>query len=1022
MGILITVLILIAILLFVAAPIVFFQVRKVFREQKNYERGLKMVPLLIHLPPISEDAEGNGRDNRDVIEENISQAQIMYNIIASTWQKGFKHSFYGQRHLSFEIVGSKGFVNFYVAVPVTLVDVVRQAVVSAYPTARLEEVAEHNIFSPVGKISATMGGEMSLKKEFGYPIATYQDLKRDAIQSILNALSTLDKDDGAGIQILIRPAESGWTKSAQAVASRKRKGKENKKGSALAGSWFKQLAVAPVKPPEDKKDGGGGDKPDLSSLDQAILDSIDDKTRYAGFEVMIRVVASSNISQRAQALLSNIVATFSLYDSPGKNGFKYSPAKDIEKFVTGYILRIFPQENNQNILNEVELATLFHFPDQENIPTSQLERQQSKQVDGPRNMPDEGLLLGYNVFRGSKKPIRLSFEDRRRHMYTVGQTGVGKSVFLENLALQDMINGDGFAFIDPHGDTAERLLAMVPKERTEDVIYFCPADTDYPLGLNLFEAKTFDQQDFLIQESINMLYKLYDPNRQGMIGARYEHIFRNAALTVMADPEGGTFIDIPKLFRDPQYVKQKLQHVTDQTVLDFWQKEMAQAQRSNEFGDVVSWFVSKFGAFLSNNMMRNIIGQTKSAFDLRDIMDNKKILIVNLSKGRTGDLNSKLLGMIFVMKFQAAAMSRSNIPEDDRQDFCLYVDEFQNFSTDSFATIMSEARKYHLNLVVANQFTTQLSEEIRDAVFGNMGTIVSFRVGQNDVEALSRYFRPIFEADDILRVPNYNAIVRTLINGVPTQPFSMAALPPLGNPNPELGEALKQLSAAKFGRPRSLVDQEITQRMKTIEPPKPSFGAGPSPFGAGAAAPIAPGQMTPGSMPAGPTAPAAPKPVGTGNFLDEWLAKRRSPAAPKPGSPVTGSTNATPPATGAATFPPTNSPAIPPAQSVNPFASPTPAPTPTQAPLPTPPANSNPATAATNSPSQPALPLEEAIKKLEEKQAAETAAQAQTTPVNKQQGEVSLRSNNGDDQAGAEDTIIIDRDGNFKSNIDQPVK
>ncbi|HUP26372.1 MAG TPA: hypothetical protein VM124_01855, partial [Candidatus Limnocylindrales bacterium] len=829
MSILIGFLVLVLLIAMVGGPIIYFQIRKAFREQKNFERGLKMVPLLIHLPPLSEDTEVGGRDVRDVIEENISKAQIMYDIIASTLKKGFKSRFYGQRHISFEIVGSKGFVNFYAAVPVVLVEVVRQAIVSAYPTARLEEVPEHNIFSPVGKISGTMGGELTLKEPYAYPIATFQDLKRDAIQSILNAMSTLEKDDGAGLQIMLRPAPPSWRKQAQGVASKKRKGKDNKKGGDLAFSIAKQLVTAAVKPPEGKDGDKGDKKSDLSSLDQNILDSIDDKTRHPGYEVLIRVVASSNISQRAQAIVNNIVATFALYDSPGKNGFKYSPAKDIERFVTAYILRFFPQENNQSILNSVELATLFHFPDQRNIPTSQLERQTSKQVDGPRNMPDQGLLMGYNIFRGAKKAIRLDLEDRRRHMYVVGQTGVGKSVFLENLALQDMLNGDGFAFIDPHGDTAERLLAMVPKERTEDVIYFCPAETDYPLGLNLFEASNDDQKDFLIQEAINMLYKLYDPQHQGIIGPRYEHLFRNAALTVMADPAGGTFIDIPKLFRDPQFVKQKLKYVTDPTVLEFWEKEMPQSQRSNEFGEVVSWFVSKFGAFLSNSMMRNIIGQTKSAFDLREVMDEGKILLVNLSKGRTGDLNAKLLGMMFVMKFQAAAMSRANIDESDRKDFCLYVDEFQNFSTDSFATIMSEARKYRLNLIVANQFTTQLSEEIRDAVFGNMGTIVSFRVGQNDVEALSRYFKPIFEADDILRVPNYNAIVRTLINGVPTQPFSMAALPPLGTPNPKLGDALMQLSAAKFGKPRAVVDADITERMKTIEVPKPAFG------GAGAA-------------------------------------------------------------------------------------------------------------------------------------------------------------------------------------------
>lgn len=852
-----------------AAPIVFLQVRKIFREQKNFERGLKMVPLLIHLPPQSDDTEGGGRDARDVVEENISKAQILYNIIAGTLQKGLKHDFYGQRHFSFEIVGAKGFVHYYAAVPIALVEVVKQAIVSAYPAARLEEVAEHNIFSPVGKISGTVGGELTLKENFAYPIATYQDLKRDTMQSLLNALSTLDKDDGVGIQIQMRPANPGWRKAASAVASKKRGGETHHQGGDAIMWWIRNLPKAFFQAPDEGK--SGSDKKELSSLEHAILDSIDEKTKHPGYEVLIRVVASSNVSQKAQGILNNVVASFALFEAQGKNGFKFTPAKDIESFVTAYILRFFPQVSNKSILNSVELATLFHFPDQKNIPTSQLTRQASKQVDGPRNVPEEGLLLGYNVFRGAKKPIRLALGDRQRHMYAVGQTGTGKSTFLENLALQDMLNGDGFAFVDPHGDTAENLLAMVPKERTEDVIYFCPADMDYPMGLNLFEFYAPEQKDFLIQETLNMLYKLYDPQKQGIIGPRFERIFTNCALLLMADPKGGTFVDVPKLLIDPPFMKEKLQYVTDQNVIDFWTKEWPNSQRSNEAGEVISWVVSKFGAFLSNEMMRNIIGQTKSSFNLRDIMDNKKILIVNLSKGKTGDLNSKLLGMIFVMKFQAAAMSRADVPESERKDFCLYVDEFQNFSTDSFATIMSEARKYHLNLVVANQFTTQLSDEIRDAVFGNMGTIISFRVGQNDVDTLARYFQPLFDTEDLLRVPNWNAIVRTLINGVPTQPFSLAALPPLGNPNPQLADALKQLTAAKFGRPKATVSAEITERLAVKEVAKQAFGSG-NPFGgAPVSRPTASGQR--------PSTKSAtlPQPAATGSFLDNWLAKRKSP-------------------------------------------------------------------------------------------------------------------------------------------------
>jgi hypothetical protein len=796
--------------------------------------------------------------------------------LASTFQKGFKHKFYGQRHLGLEVIASKGAIHFYTAVPVALLSVVEQAIISAYPQARLEEVGEHNIFSPVGRITGTIGGELVLKENYAYPIATYQDIKRDTMQALLNSLSKLTKEDGAGIQILLRPANSNWRKSSTAEAAKKRGGKNSQGGFDSFLSSAGQVFTALMKPPETGDQAKSKDDHEVSSLDQSVIQAIEEKTKQPGFEVLIRLVASSNISHRAQSILNDMVASFALYDAPGRNGFKFIPAKDIDSFVTAYILRFFPQESSKNILNSTELATLFHFPDAQNIPTSQLERQASKQVDGPRNVPDEGMLLGYNMFRGSKKAIRLSIADRQRHMYAVGQTGTGKSTFLENLALQDMLEGRGFAFVDPHGDTAEKLLSMVPKERTEDVIYFSPADMDYPLGLNMFEYHSPDQKDFLIQEAINMLYKLYDPGHTGIIGPRYEHLFRNAALTVMADPEGGSFVDIPKLFRDPAFVRQKLKYVTDQNVLDFWQKEMPASQRSNEFGEIVSWFISKFGAFLSNDMMRNIIGQTKSAFNLRDIMDNNKILLVNLSRGRTGDLNSKLLGMIFVMKFEAAAMSRADMPEEYRKDFCLYVDEFQNFSTESFADILSQARKYRLNLIVANQFTTQLSEEVRDAVFGNVGTVVSFRVGTNDAEFLAKQFAPVFDIDDLQFLPNANTVTRMMIGGVPVQPFSMATLPPLGNPNTQLAEALKQLSAAKYGRPKAAVESEIFKRMAT-QPAGPALGS-PRPASLGQPPRLGP---PPAGLPPASSAPT-PKPASGSSFLDEWLAKRKkgAPASP----------------------------------------------------------------------------------------------------------------------------------------------
>lgn len=845
--------------------VIYLQYRKIVREAKNYERGLKMVPFLIHLPPPSDDIETGGRDERDITDEALSQAQTMYNIIASTATKGFKTKVYGQRHISFEIVASQGLVHYYVAVPHVLIDVVQQALSAAYPAARLEEIEEHNLFSKVGKISGTIGGELTLKKNYAYPIATYQESKRDAMRALLNALSAAGREDGVGIQILVRPAPDGWEKSAIYTANKIRKDKGIKSGGFAGGAIApKDLLEALWKAPENKEV-----KPEdkqLTSLEQSTVEAIEEKTRHPGYEVLVRVIASSNVSARAQGLMKNVVASFSLFDAPGKNGFKFSTTKNVEQFVTSFIFRFFPQDVKKNVLNSVELATVFHLPDQKNIPTSQVQRQATKQVDGPHQMLDEGFLLGYNVFRGVKKEIRLGTVDRRRHTYIIGQTGTGKSKLLENLALQDMLDGKGFAFIDPHGDSAESLMGMVPKERVEDVIYFNPSDMANPVGLNLFEYDTPDQRDFLVQEAIAMLYRLYDPGHTGIIGPRYEHWFRNAALTIMSDPKGTSFIDIPQVFNDNEFSKEKLKYVTDQTVLDFWNKEMAQTSDYHK-SEVLGWFVSKFGAFLSNEMMRNIIGQTKSGFNLRDIMDNKKILLVNLSKGKTGELNSQLLGMIFVMKFQAAAMGRADMLEEDRNDFALYVDEFQNFATDSFESILSEARKYRLNLILANQFMTQLTDKIREAIIGNVGTIVSGRIGTTDAELMVKRFAPTFDAEDLTRLPNYESIASVMINNVPSPPFSMSFLPPLGTPNPQLASALKRLSAAKFGRPRSEVEREIFARLRAGDEARDKrrqelLGVNEDAKTAGA---------------------------GTGSsFLDEWLAKRKQPTS---SAPATGATH-----------------------------------------------------------------------------------------------------------------------------------
>ncbi len=865
----------------------FWNYRRILRRAKGIERGLKMVPILIHLPPPVGASEGGDKVGQAKLK--IAQSEILYGLLAGLATKGFNSNFYGQRHLSLELVASGGTIHFYAAVPVQLVPAVTQAITTAYPNARLEEVEDHNIFSPAGKLTGTVGSELVLAKDAAYPIATYDTLESDPLAALLNSLSGLAAGEGAAVQIMIRPADAKWVDRSKAVA----KGVNQPSGGLKFSA--KDLAKAVVKSPTGEKTEGEKPAEAATGLDKSTTEAVEEKTRHPGFETLIRVLVSSQTTTRSEALMSQINSSFALYEAPGLNGFKVIPAGNVAGLVTAFIFRFFPPELHANILNSVELATLFHLPEEQASPTAQVEREAFKQIDSPINLPAEGLLLGYNAFRGQRKEVRLSYEDRRRHTYIVGQTGTGKSTMLENMAVQDMLGGRGFAFIDPHGDTAERLISMVPKNRAEDIIYFNPGDTASPLGLNLFEFSSPDQKDFLIQEAIGMLYKLYDPGHTGIIGPRYEHWFRNAALTLMSDPNGATFIEIPKVFTDATYLKQKFKYVTDQTVIDFWTQEMAQTSDYHK-SEMLGWFVSKFGAFMSNEMMRNIIGQTKSAFDLRKVMDEHKILIVNLSKGQVGELNSSLLGMMLVIKFQAAAMSRATTPEDQRPDFCLYVDEFQNFSTDSFASILSEARKYRLNLIVANQFIGQLSDEIRTAVFGNVGTIMSYRTGPEDADFLVKQFAPVFDARDLVNIPNHQAVIRLMTGGLPSQPFTLEALPPLQTASPEMAAAVKQLSAAKFGLPKARVEADIIARMSPQSPtpasPPPSEPPPPTPpTPTPPPAPVLPPPPTSPPVAQVVPAPAAPPPPaqsdhGTLNLSDIKPAPAPpTPAAPPPAAP-----------------------------------------------------------------------------------------------------------------------------------------
>ena len=860
----------IVVILAVAFVVVFSRLTTA-RNLKKYERGLKMVPLLIHLPPSTDDIQQGGRDERDLTGEIISQAQVMYSILASTLTKGMNANIYGQRHFSFEIEAKDGLIKYYAVVPAVLIETVKQAIQAAYPTARLEEKRPDNIFVEGCGPEVVSGAELTLKKKSYYPIATYEETRRDASLALLTALSNVGKGEGAVVQVLFRPANVEWSKPAKEYVETTQKGKSKATFGSRWSEYLLDIVKAPFEPPAEHKDEVKVEQ--ITTIKQNEIESITNKMRYPAFETLIRVIASSNNKTRSDGILSGVVSSFAQFNSASMNGFKVNHLKNEKSLITDYIFRFFPLKCSSNILNSVELASIFHLPEQNAIPTSQVERQLTKQVDGPARLATTGVFLGINEFRGEQKKIYLDDDDRRRHMYVIGQTGMGKSVFLENIAYQDMCEGRGFAFIDPHGDAVEKLLQLVPEDRIDDVIYFDPADIENPVGMNMFEFTDPDQKDFIVQEGINMLQSLFDPSNQGFFGPRGQHMFRNAALLLMADPKGATFVDIPQCFTDAEFVKSKLRYVTDKAVYDYWTKEFPASLKSNDAGEVITWFTSKWGPFLSNTIMRNILGQTKSGFNIREIMDNKKIFLVNLSKGRLGDLNARLLGMIFVMKFQQAAMSRADMPEDERKDFCLYVDEFQNFATESFESILSEARKYRLNLIVANQFMTQLTDKIREAILGNVGTIICGRVGVTDADLMVKAFTPTFTAEDLTKTANHQAVCKVMIFGMPSSAFTIQLPPPMGNPNKELGDSLKVYSATRFGKTRAEVEREINERWSVAEREK--SGMAPE-------MPAAP------EAPNSPAQPAEPEPAGEG-LMDKWASRQATTTEAAPVEPTVAS-------------------------------------------------------------------------------------------------------------------------------------
>ncbi|MEI9966319.1 MAG: DUF87 domain-containing protein [Candidatus Moraniibacteriota bacterium] len=708
---------------------------------------------------------------------------------------------------------------FYLAVPRLFRESVEKQVHSFFPDAVLERVPDYTIFRPQ---SAVAVAELELSHTHALPLKTYQSLPSDPLNEISNALSKLQSEsEGAVIQFVLSPAGNAWRAEGHKITKHLQEGKSlgdlRKSKPALGlGKEVGQGVVNLFDPTATRKKEEAEKKPVvLTPQDEELIKAIDTKTNKAAFRVNLRLLASAESQMRAEQILGQLENAFGQFENFGGNRFRVRKRTKSRETAYQYIFRNVDEEHSF-LLNTEELASLFHFPIS-TTTTPKIKWLKAGAAPPPVNIPAEGMLLGYNDYRGTKTDIRIPDTDRRRHMYVIGQTGVGKSNFLQEMAKKDAQNGKGFCFLDPHGDAIEDILGAIPRERAEDVIVFDPADVARPLGLNMleFDPAHPEQKTFVINEMIGIFDQLYDMKTAG--GPMFEQYMRNAMLLIMEDPaSGSTLMEIPKVLADEDFRRLKLSRCKNPVVRDFWLKEAEKAGGEAALANMVPYITSKLTTFISNDLMRPIIGQQQSALNFREIMDQKKILLVNLSKGRIGEINARLLGMIIVGKILMAGLSRVDIAEDERQDFYLYLDEFQNVTTSSIAQILSEARKYRLVLILAHQFIGQLQEEISKAVFGNVGSLLSFRVGPEDAEFLEKQFAPVFRAQDLVNVDNYQCFVRLLLSGELTKPFNMKTYPPTSG-NREIANALKELSRLRYGRDADLVGKEILTRLRIQE-------------------------------------------------------------------------------------------------------------------------------------------------------------------------------------------------------------
>ncbi len=805
---------------------------------RRHERN-QLVHLRVTLPRSDSKLDQEKRTEKD-FREQIGKAEQFFRALHETRELNLyniwiKRTIWKKPQLSFELQFEKRELSFVIVCDPYYQKIIDKQITSFYPDAEIELLKPEEQINLKTEGSYLNGYYMYTENPYWFPIQTYKKIEDDAINDLANSFSKLTKEEKAVVQFVIHPKSKKWQKKAEKVATALFKEKDTPSGIfaipvlgfVLRLIWLPfKILVRGYDPQTDtlsgeEKDSGGIVR--MLASKEETYKAMGEKAAQSGYDATIRVLASSPDKARVQEILNGIFVSFNVFKSKGSNLFENRRIIPLNLINAPLIhhnfrLRLFSFLEKKNLLCSEELATMFHFPDSRynRIPT--IKWLTYKVLPPPIDLPKEGVVLGNSVYRGITKPVRFLRDDRTRHHYCIGKSGSGKSVLLWNMAVQDIKNGDGVGLIDPHGDLVDDVLTCVPKERAKDVIVFDPGDIQRPMGLNILEAKTEEEKDRASLDAMEIFIKLFGNE---IFGPRIQHYFRNGCLTLMDDEEeGASLIDIPRLFIDDDYQQYKVSKVKNVMVRAFWENEMAQTG-DREKQEMIPYFTSKFGPFVTNTTMRNIIGQTKSSFNIREAMDNRKVVLMNLSKGKIGDINAQLLGLILVARINMAAMGRYDIPKEERKDFFFYVDEFQNFATDTFAAILSEARKYRLCLIMAHQYIAQLTEgeggggdtKIRDAVFGNVGTMMSFKVGADDAEYLEKEYSPTLSAQDILSIANYKAYVKLNIKNTTSRPFSMETLYDPSMKNEKVAEVIKKYSRMKFGRKKEFVDAEIEARM-----------------------------------------------------------------------------------------------------------------------------------------------------------------------------------------------------------------